>query len=197
MKKRLFCGFCLAFCLIFVVSCANGSVDVLDPVTREEDETIRPVQTAPPETPLSPDATCNLVAHTESRKFHLATCYHASRIQPENRLELTATPREMAQNGYSPCLTCLKSVAADLVVVTTAPQTTPPETEAATAPPFDPDAVMTFVVHTGTGKFHLPTCPHASRIVAENRLEKTASANELVERGFDPCKTCLKNLQNA
>ena len=47
-----------------------------------------------------------------------------------------------------------------------------------------------YVIHTGTKKFHLPDCPSAARIKEENREESTESSDALIVRGLTPCRSC-------
>lgn len=54
-----------------------------------------------------------------------------------------------------------------------------------------PDApAVTYVLNTGTKKFHLPTCSGASSMREENRQETTSSRSELIDQGYTPCGTC-------
>lgn len=48
----------------------------------------------------------------------------------------------------------------------------------------------TFVANTGTRKFHRPSCRYAKQIQGDNRQEFTGAREELIKRGYAPCKVC-------
>ena len=48
----------------------------------------------------------------------------------------------------------------------------------------------TFVVNMNTLKFHRPSCRYAGQISDEFRQEVTGAREELIDRGYDPCKVC-------
>jgi len=48
----------------------------------------------------------------------------------------------------------------------------------------------TFVVNAGTGKFHRPSCRYADGIAEEKRLVINGTRDDMVERGYEPCKVC-------
>ena len=52
------------------------------------------------------------------------------------------------------------------------------------------EEVQTYIVNTNSGKFHLESCNGAKRIKEENRQEYTGARQELIEDGYQPCKTC-------
>ena len=52
------------------------------------------------------------------------------------------------------------------------------------------EEVQTYIVNTNSGKFHLESCNGAKRIKEENRQEYTGTRQELIEDGYQPCKTC-------
>lgn len=55
-----------------------------------------------------------------------------------------------------------------------------------------PDAApaVTYILNTSSKKFHLPGCSGANGMKAENRRESTASREELLAQGYEPCGTC-------
>lgn len=55
-----------------------------------------------------------------------------------------------------------------------------------------PDAApaVTYILNTSSKKFHLPDCSGANSMKAENRQESTASREELIAQGYQPCGTC-------
>lgn len=48
----------------------------------------------------------------------------------------------------------------------------------------------TFVTNTGTRKFHRPSCRYAKQIQGDNRQEFTGAREELIKKGYAPCKVC-------
>ncbi len=47
-----------------------------------------------------------------------------------------------------------------------------------------------YVLNTNTKKFHLPTCSSAKKIKAKNREDFTGTRDEVIARGYEPCKVC-------
>ncbi len=52
------------------------------------------------------------------------------------------------------------------------------------------DEVMTYILHTGTKKFHLPTCEHVAEIREGYRGEYTGTRTDLINMGYVPCGGC-------
>lgn len=48
----------------------------------------------------------------------------------------------------------------------------------------------TYVLNTGSKKFHDPSCSSVPTIKEKNREEYTGDRAALIERGFSPCKRC-------
>lgn len=48
----------------------------------------------------------------------------------------------------------------------------------------------TFIINTGTGKFHKENCPSAQNLKKENRKEFKGDRRELIKKGYEPCKKC-------
>lgn len=49
---------------------------------------------------------------------------------------------------------------------------------------------LTYILNTGSMKFHDPACPSAADIKESNREEFTGSREELIARGYSPCGRC-------
>ena len=49
---------------------------------------------------------------------------------------------------------------------------------------------ITYILNTGTKKIHLPTCPNAQDIKAENREESNKDKATLEQEGYTPCGSC-------
>ena len=69
-------------------------------------------------------------------------------------------------------------------------------TEKATAPPAatkntsEPSAAATYVLNTHTMKFHYPDCSSVSRMSDQNKQSVSATREELINQGYDPCGNC-------
>lgn len=69
------------------------------------------------------------------------------------------------------------------------PETT--EVKESTAAAIEPaKAGMDYVLNTGTMKFHYPSCSSVSKIKSGNRGDYTGSADDIMARGYSPCKKC-------
>lgn len=79
---------------------------------------------------------------------------------------------------------------------TTAAETTTAATEPAApaqeeTPAEQPAAnVFTYVINTGSGIFHYPSCSSAKRISDANRSEYTGTRDDLIAQGYSPCGNC-------
>ena len=56
--------------------------------------------------------------------------------------------------------------------------------------PVPPEEAQTYILNINSKKFHLPTCSGAASIKEENRQESPGSRQELLDQGYEPCKTC-------
>ncbi len=54
----------------------------------------------------------------------------------------------------------------------------------------DEDAAMSYILNTRSKKFHLPDCPGAADIKAENRQVYSGSRSILIAQGYSPCGRC-------
>lgn len=48
----------------------------------------------------------------------------------------------------------------------------------------------TYILNTNTKKFHLPTCSSVTKIKDSNKEEYTGSRDDVINRGYEPCKKC-------
>ena len=69
-----------------------------------------------------------------------------------------------------------------------------PQTESAapetTCPPEDAPVVCDYVLNTSSKKFHDPACSSVGKIKDSNRGNFTGERQELLTRGYEPCKIC-------
>lgn len=61
--------------------------------------------------------------------------------------------------------------------------------EEAAAFPTDQTGIQ-YILNENSKKFHLTTCEQAQSIKQENKAQFTGSAQELIARGYSPCKSC-------
>jgi DNA-entry nuclease len=57
-------------------------------------------------------------------------------------------------------------------------------------PTTETEAMVTYIVNTNTKKFHKPSCSSVSDIKESNRWDFTGTREELIEKGYVPCKKC-------
>lgn len=50
--------------------------------------------------------------------------------------------------------------------------------------------MVTYVLNNNTKKFHYPDCYSAQKIKDSNREETTMTREEIIAKGYDPCKNC-------
>ena len=55
----------------------------------------------------------------------------------------------------------------------------------------DPDS-YDYVVNTNSGKIHLPSCSSVDDMAEKNKWYYSGTIEELKEKGYEPCKNCLK-----
>ena len=51
-------------------------------------------------------------------------------------------------------------------------------------------ASTTYVLNTNTKKFHRPQCSSVNQMKEKNRQNTTMSYDEIIEKGYVPCKNC-------
>ena len=73
--------------------------------------------------------------------------------------------------------------------VTTSSAPEVPETEITTDAPTD-DVTCDYVLNRSSKKFHDPACSSVGKIKAENREYFSGERQELLTRGYEPCKVC-------
>lgn len=69
-----------------------------------------------------------------------------------------------------------------------------PQTEAATQPETtvqeETPKGETYILNTSTKKFHRPSCSSVGQMKESNKEEFTGSKDDMIARGYDPCKRC-------
>lgn len=52
------------------------------------------------------------------------------------------------------------------------------------------DTKITYILNTNTKKFHLKSCSSAKNLPDKNREEYRGNRNDLISKGYEPCKKC-------
>lgn len=82
-------------------------------------------------------------------------------------------------------------IAAETVEPTTASERaglTQPENSTEADP--EEDSEVSYVANKNTRKFHIPTCSSVTDMKESNKLYFFGSRDELIEKGYEPCKRC-------
>lgn len=75
--------------------------------------------------------------------------------------------------------------------VTTKGSTVAAKASTVTAPAKQGGAAQTtYVLNKNTKKFHIPTCSSVSDMKAKNRWDVTLTRQEVIDKGYVPCKRC-------
>lgn len=49
---------------------------------------------------------------------------------------------------------------------------------------------INYIINRNTGKFHYPDCPSVDQMAEHNKKEYTGDRDDLISRGYEPCKRC-------
>lgn len=126
---------------------------------------------------------------------------HTSSSQEPDSTATTTTTAVTTTTAAETTTTTTKATTTTTTTTTTEATTTAAETTtAATEPPApaqeetpaeQPAAnVFTYVINTGSGIFHYPSCSSAKRISDANRSEYTGTRDDLIAQGYSPCGNC-------
>ena len=78
-------------------------------------------------------------------------------------------------------------------LVPTPEPTAEPTPEPTTEPTVVPTPVPTevaYILNLNTMKFHIPSCSSVAQMSESNKEYSNTSRDEIIARGFDPCKRC-------
>ena len=137
---------------------------------------------------------CGLLAFTTAGS-------HTSSSQESDSTATTTTTAVTTTTAAETATTTTKATTTTTTTTTTEATPTAAETTtAATEPPApareetpaeQPAAnVFTYVINTGSGIFHYPSCSSAKRISDANRSEYTGTRDDLIAQGYSPCGNC-------
>lgn len=135
---------------------------------------------------------CGLLAFTTAGS-------HTSSQKPDST-DTTTTTAVTTTTAAETTTTTTKATTTTTTTTTEATTTAAETTTAATEPPApaqeetpaeQPAAnVFTYVINTGSGIFHYPSCSSAKRISDANRSEYTGTRDDLIAQGYSPCGNC-------
>ena len=82
-----------------------------------------------------------------------------------------------------------------LPICETTPEPEPPLliielTPSSTPNPAPEPVSVAYILNTNTKKFHYPDCPSVDDMKEKNKKEFSGSRDELIARGYEPCKRC-------
>lgn len=137
---------------------------------------------------------CGLLAFTTAGS-------HTTSSQKKDSTVTTTTTVVTTTTAAETTTTTTKATTTTTTTTTTEATTTAAETTtAATEPPApaqeetpaeQPAAnVFTYVINTGSGIFHYPSCSSAKRISDANRSEYIGTRDDLIAQGYTPCERC-------
>lgn len=138
---------------------------------------------------------CGLLA------FTTAGSHTSSSQEPDSTATTTTTVVTTTTAAETTTTTTKATTTTTTTTTTTEATTTAAETTtAATEPPAQaqeetpaeqPAAnVFTYVINTGSGIFHYPSCSSAKRISDANRSEYNGTREDLIAQGYTPCERC-------
>ena len=68
--------------------------------------------------------------------------------------------------------------------------TTPEPTVVAAEPVQEESDAQDYVLNKNTKKFHYPNCKSVNQMKEKNKEYVTATREEIIDRGYEPCKNC-------
>lgn len=144
---------------------------------------------------------CGLLA------FTTAGSHASSSQEPDSTATTTTTAvttTTAAETTTTTKATTTTTTTTTTEATTTAAETTTAATEPPTEAPTEPPApaqeeapaeqpagnTRNYVINTGSGIFHYPSCSSAKRISDANRSEYTGTRDDLIAQGYSPCGNC-------
>lgn len=99
--------------------------------------------------------------------------------------------REDKQTISSTPSSTVKTTVSFAVSTTPTPEAEPTASPTPTVEPTaTPEKKYTYIYNKNTKKFHEETCSSADDIKPKNRGECTGTRDEMIKKGYDPCKRC-------
>lgn len=138
---------------------------------------------------------CGLLAfttagsHTSSQKPDRTDTTTTTAVTTTTSAETTTTTTKATTSTIKATTTTTE--ATTTAAETTTAATEPPAPAQEETPAEQPAAnVFTYVINTGSGIFHYPSCSSAKRISDANRSEYTGTRDDLIAQGYSPCGNC-------
>ena len=137
---------------------------------------------------------CGLLAFTTagSQESDSTATTTTTAVTTTTAAETTTTTTKATTTTTTTTTTEATTTAAETTTAeTTTAATEPPAPAQEETPAEQPAAnVFTYVINTGSGIFHYPSCSSAKRISDANRSEYTGTRDDLIAQGYSPCGNC-------
>lgn len=107
--------------------------------------------------------------------------YNANEIEPNEEVQDNLSVEEMVieQNNYEEATTVTETYSEPVESYTTTQTTYSPNL-----------STSAYVLNTNTKKFHRSSCSSVKTIADHNREDSSEDRQEIINRGYDPCKRC-------
>lgn len=135
---------------------------------------------------------CGLLAFTTAGSHTTSSQKKDSTVTTTTTVVTTMTAAETTTTTTKATTTTTTTTEATTTAAeTTTAATEPPAPAQEETPAEQPAAnVFTYVINTGSGIFHYPSCSSAKRISDANRSEYTGTRDDLIAQGYSPCGNC-------
>lgn len=136
---------------------------------------------------------CGLLAFTTAGSHTTSSQKKDSTVTTTTTVVTTTTATETTTTTKATTTTTTTTTteATTTAAETTTAATEPPAPAQEETPAEQPAAnVFTYVINTGSGIFHYPSCSSAKRISDANRSEYTGIRDDLIAQGYSPCGNC-------
>ena len=135
---------------------------------------------------------CGLLAFTTAGSHTTSSQKKDSTVTTTTTVVTTTTAAETTTTTTKATTTTTTTTEATTTAAeTTTAATEPPAPAQEETPAEQPAAnVFTYVINTGSGIFHYPSCSSAKRISDANRSEYTGTRDDLIAQGYSPCGNC-------
>ena len=130
------------------------------------------------------------VLNTSTKKFHRPNCSSVSQMKEKNRQNTSLSYDQIIEKGYVPCKNCNPTREAQAQGGVTSGAALKSSVRGVAPASQEKAAEIIYVVNTNTKKFHYPSCSSAGEIKEKNRKDTAESRDQLIQKGYVPCKRC-------
>lgn len=124
------------------------------------------------------------VLNTSSKRFHMVDCKSVNQMKETNRAYSTESAETLVNQGYKPCGNCKPYETSDK-------QASNNKTVVDSKSNQQNNSVSTsYVLNTNSKKFHKPSCGSVGDMSAKNRQDVSLTRDEIIAKGYAPCKRC-------